>query len=962
MPEPAARSPLLVILDSHGIIFRSYFAMRDTLTVGHSGEPVWAVYGYANSLLTVLSELRPTHVIAAWDASEETFRKQEDERYKAHREPMPDDLRPQVDRVSELLEAIAVPRIEALGYEADDVLGTLAAQAVEAGVETVLVTLDNDLLQLVRPGVRVYMYRPYQRDYVLYDEGKVRERFGFDPRRVVDYKALVGDSSDNIPGVRGIGEKGAKALITQWGTVEEIYRHLDEVHPPRARNALAAGREEAELSRRLATIVEDVPGVTLDWEQARWGGYDRARVIELFRELEFRSLLPRLPEPATAEGGAAAAPASTRVEGDYRLVATPSDLAELVAEVRAAGRVAVELVADDEHPMRAAESLVGLALSTAEGSGWYAPLGREPEPSSSRPPAAPGDPAQLALEPAGDDGDTGTAAGDGAPASLPASEVLGALAPLLASPGVARVAHNGKAWLVALAESPHAIEVPGIDVDTMLSAYLLGDANMTLPRLTFDRLGLELMEPRELLGGGRSAVPFSGVAPEATCLYAAPRADAVLRLAAVLEPELEASGLAHLYHELDRPHISVLARMERAGMALDTAVLGELSGQLDAEIADAEAEVYGSVGHEFQIGSPQQLSQILFEDLGLPKTRRTRTGWTTDANALEALRAAHPIVPAVLRWRELTKLRSTYVATLPSQVNRRTGRVHTVYSQVTAATGRLSSNDPNLQNIPVRTEMGNDIRRAFVAGDCGEDPILLSVDYSQIELRILAHLSGDEALLQAFREGLDIHAATAARVFGVDPGEVDRERRRRAKVFNFGVLYGLTAFGLTQREGIPREEAEEFIQAYFAAYPKVAEWRERVVEEARERGYAETLTGRRRPVPALRARDRNQRMAAERIAINMPAQGTAADIIKIAMNGIDRELEERRAEGARARLVLQVHDELIFELPAAELDRVRETAARLMPSVDLAVPLVLEEKWGRSWGELHGPGAPGGAP
>ena len=511
---------------------------------------------------------------------------------------------------------------------------------------------------------------------------------------------------------------------------------------------------------------------------------------------------------------------------------------------------------------------------------------------------------------------------------------------------------------MALAESPRPIEAPGIDVDTMLAAYLLGDANMTLPRLTFDRLGLELMEARELLGSGRAAVPFSAVAPEETYLYAAPRADAVLRLAAVLEPALRESGLEHLYDELDRPHISVLARMERAGMALDAEVLDELSGQLDAEIADAEAEVYRSVGHEFQIGSPQQLSQILFEDLGLPKTRRTRTGWTTDANALEALRGVHPVVPAVLRWRELAKLRSTYVATLPSQVNPRTGRVHTVYSQVTAATGRLSSNDPNLQNIPVRTEMGNDIRRAFVARDCGEDPLLLSVDYSQIELRILAHLSEDEALRQAFHEGLDIHAATAARVFGVEPGEVDREQRRRAKVFNFGVLYGLTAFGLTQREGIPREEAEAFIRAYFEAYPRVAEWRDRVVEEAREKGYAETLTGRRRPVPALRARDRNQRMAAERIAINMPAQGTAADIIKLAMNRIDRELERRRAEGARARLVLQVHDELIFELPAAELDGVRRTAAELMPSVELAVPLVLEEKWGRSWGELNAPPSP----
>ena len=961
MPKPAPRPPLLVILDSHGIIFRSYFAMRDTLTVGRTGEPVWAVYGYANSLVAVLNELRPTHVIAAWDASEETFRKQEDERYKANREPTPDDLHPQIARVAELLEAIAVPRMEAIGYEADDVLGTLAKQAVEAGVETVIVTLDNDMLQLVRPGVRVYMYRPYQRDYVFYDEATVHERFGFEPRLVVDYKALVGDTSDNIPGVRGVGEKGAKALIEQWGTVEEIYAHLDEVTPPRAQKALAAGRDEAELSKRLATIVEEAPGVTLDLEQARWGGYDRERVIELFRELEFRTLLARLPEPVDAEGSPAAMVEAThtQVEGDYRLATTAAELDELVAEVRAAGRLALELVADEEHPMRAADALVVVAVSTAEGTGWYVPFGhgrtREaPEDAV----AAGGGQSAMALDVeapsdgAGAEDDGGAAEVEAPLVQLSEAEVLGALAPLLADPAIERVAHNGKSWLVALAESPEHVEADGVTFDTMLAAYLLGDANMSLARLAFDRLGLELTEPKALLGTGRKAIPFSEAAAADVCGYAAPRADAVLRLAALLGPELEESGLRAVFEDIDRPHIDVLARMERHGVAIDVGVLTELGAQLEKEIAAAEAEVYGSVGHEFQIGSPQQLSQILFEELELPKTRKTRTGWTTDANALEVLRGVHPVVEAVLRWRELTKLKSTYVDTLPGQVNPRTGRVHTVYSQVTAATGRLSSNDPNLQNIPVRTEMGNDVRRAFVAHDCGDDPIFLSVDYSQIELRILAHLSGDEALQQAFHDGLDIHAATASRVFGVSPEDVDREQRRRAKVFNFGVLYGLTAFGLTQREGIPRDEAEGFINAYFEAYPKVAEWRDRVVEEAREKGYAETLTGRRRPVPALRAHDRNQRMAAERIAINMPAQGTAADIIKIAMNRIDPELEQRRREGALARLVLQVHDELIFELPRAELDEVREVAARLMPSLELAVPLELDEKWGRSWGAL----------
>jgi DNA polymerase-1 len=709
-----------------------------------------------------------------------------------------------------------------------------------------------------------------------------------------------------------------------------------------------------------------VPGVTLELEAARWGGYDRERVIELFRELEFRTLLARLPEPVAADGSAVevAEPAHTQVEGRYRLATTAAELDELVAEVRVAGRFALELVADEEHPMRAADALVGAALSTAEGTGWYVPFGHGRTRVAEAVVAAGGGQGGLALDVEMPD-DASTAADEGAAADgdgeaeveaplvqLSEAEVLGALAPLLTDPAIERVAHNGKAWLVALAESPEHLEAADVSFDTMLVAYLLGDANMTLARLAFDRLGLELMERKALLGTGRKAIPFSEASPADVCGYAAPRVDAVLRLAALLGPELDESGLRDLFDELDQPHIAVLARMERCGVAIDVGVLAQLRAQLEQEVAAAESEVYGSVGHEFQIGSPQQLSQILFEELELPKTRKTRTGWTTDANALEVLRGVHPVVDAVLRWRELTKLKSTYVDTLPGQVNPRTGRVHTVYSQVTAATGRLSSNDPNLQNIPVRTEMGNDVRRAFVARDCGEDPIFLSVDYSQIELRILAYLSGDEALQKAFHDGLDIHAATASRVFGVAPEDVDREQRRRAKVFNFGVLYGLTAFGLTQREGIPRDEAEEFIRAYFEAYPRVAEWRDEVVEEAREKGYAETLTGRRRAVPALRAPDRNQRMAAERIAINMPAQGTAADIIKIAMNRIEPELEQRRREGALARMVLQVHDELIFELPRAELDEVRAIAGRLMPSLDLAVPLELEEKWGRSWGDL----------
>ncbi|MFN8584643.1 MAG: DNA polymerase I [Dehalococcoidia bacterium] len=932
MPSNDVEKPLLVILDSHGIIYRSYFALRDVLTVRRTGEPVAAVYGYANSLLYVINELHPRYIMAAWDGPQPTFRHEADETYKATRVSMPDDLRPQVGYVRKLLDAFRIPVIEAPGYEADDVLGTLAAQGRDAGLDVVIVTLDNDIVQLIQPGVRVYMFRPYQRDYVLYDEERVRDRWQFEPRQMVDYKALVGDTSDNIPGVRGIGEKGAVALIQQWGTVEAMLDHLDEVKPPRAQKALSEGKDIALHSKHLATIVCDVPGVQLDLERAAVRDYDRDGVLELFRELEFRSLVSRLPEhvtdvPLPERPPRPEPPAEQPV---YEVVTSLAALTDVVQRIRAAGRFAFDLVANDPHPMRAADQLVGLGLSVASGQGWYVPFGHAQ--------------ASLFLE---------GIAGTGGQFQLEQSDVLRTLEPVFTDPEIERVAHNGKNAMLALAEARDGFWTGAITFDTMVAAYLLGDSNVTVRGLAFDRVGHELVDPKVLLGTGRKALTFAQTTPEACCAYSAGNADLALRLADLLGPELDQTGVRAVFADVDMPHLPVLARMEQFGLALDVEVLHQLGEDLVDRIDAAEHAVYEAVGHEFQIGSPQQLSSILFEELRLPKTRKTATGWTTDADALEALRGVHPVIEAVLQWRELTKIKSTYVDTLPLQVNPRTGRVHSVFSQVTAATGRLSSNDPNLQNIPVRTDVGNAVRRAFVARDCGEAPVLLSFDYSQIELRVMAHVSGDAELRRAFEAGIDIHAATSSRVFKVPLAEVTPDMRRRAKVFNFGVLYGLTAFGLSSREGIPRDEAEAFITAYFEAYPDVAEWRANTVAEARSRGYAETLTGRRRYIPDLRSPDRNRRMAAERMAMNMPIQGTAADIIKIAMNHIDAELLERRRRGKLARMVLQVHDELIFELPAEELDEVREIARRLMPSIELSVPLVLDEKSGRSWGDME---------
>ncbi|RJQ12303.1 MAG: DNA polymerase I [Dehalococcoidia bacterium] len=933
--EGGAR-PLLVLLDSHGIIFRSYFALRDVLTVRHTGEPIAAVFGYANTLLSVLTELHPTYVIAAWDASEQTFRKEKDERYKAHREAVPDDLIPQFGRVRSMLDAFRIPVVEKAGYEADDVLGTLAAQAHERGLDVVIVTLDTDIVQLVQPGVRVWMYRPYQRDYVMYDTEAVLGRWGFEPERMVDYKALTGDTSDNIPGVKGIGEKGAKALIAQYGTIDEMLAHIEEIEPKRTRTALEQGAADAIHSREMATIVRDVPDVTLDLDAALLRDYDRGRVEELFRELEFRSLIPRLPAgrlidaPVEDEVPPTGSPPAPAIEGTYEIVRDAAGLARVVTAVRASRNMAIEVIADASHPMRAADTLVGIAISPAGGVAFYAPFGHHASGQ-------------------------GSLMGDGpsAPAQLERAQVFEALAPLFVDPSIRRAGHDVKFAAIALAEADPRLEIRGIDFDTQVAAYLLGDSNMSLARVAHTRLEMELPEPETVIGKGAKAIEFSAASVEAVGAYATANVDAVQRATRVLRAELERDHLDGVFRDIDLPHVSVLARMERFGVALDIDVLHEMERDLSGRITMAERAVYDAVGHEVKIGSPLELSALLFEELGLPKTRKTKTGYTTDADALEPLRPLHPVVDAILNWRELTKIKSTYVDTLPSQVNPRTGRVHSVFSQVTAATGRLSSNDPNLQNIPVRTEAGNLVRRAFVARDCGDDPVLLSVDYSQIELRVLAHIAKDEELRAAFLAKKDIHRSTAARVFKKPESEVTSEDRRRAKVFNFGVLYGLTAFGMSTREGIPRDEAEAFIAGYFAAYPSVKEWRESTVEEARSRGYAETLTGRRRYIPELRSQNRVVRQAAERMAMNMPIQGTASDIIKIAMNRIDLELATRRERGARARMILQVHDELIFELPRAELDEVREVAHRLMPSIELVVPLDLEEKVGTNWGALE---------
>jgi len=918
--------PRLIIIDGHSIIHRSFHAMKqlsEPLRIRATGELVGAPFGFANTFLAVYGELKPSHVIVALDAGAVTFRHEITETYKATRVPMADEereeFRRQMKRCLQLIDTFGIPTCELENYEADDLLGTLSIQAAEQGVDTFLVSMDSDIAQLVRPGVHLWMYRPYQRDSVVYvSDEDVEKRYGVLPRQMPDLKALKGDTSDNIPGVPGVGDKTAIRLVKQFGSIEAMYERIDEVEQPKLREGLRAAEEQVRQSKRLATIVMDAP-VRLDLEAADFAAhYDRDRVLDLFRELEFRSLVARLPETAPqAQAASPPTPAGEEAKR-YSVVRSAEALDSLLRRVAADKRMVLDTRTTGTDGMRA--EIVGFCLGLGDGEAAYVPVGH---------------------------------AGDGQ-LDLPA--VLERLGPLLEDPEVLIDGHDLKHDMVVLGR--RGVWPRGLHFDTMIAAYLLGEGGggaLSLKWLASRRLGIELPDLAEILGpGGRRGPQLSmdEVDAEAVCAYAGADIDAASRLRDLFAPELEEKGMHRLFHDIEMPLVSVLARMEMNGVAIDTGALREMSETLAMDIQRIEGDIYASVGHEFNIGSPQQLSHILFEELHLPKTRRLKTGaYSTDAQSLEGLRGLHDIVELIYEYRELTKLKSTYLDTLPGLVHPETRRLHTDFNQTGAATGRLSSSNPNLQNIPVRTELGEQIRRAFIARDVGPEPRLLSADYSQVELRIMAHITRDPGLVGAFERDEDIHAATASQVFGVPLGEVTPLMRRRAKVFNFGVLYGLSEYGLSVREKIPREEAAAFIQTYFEKYPGIKRYVEETIQRVREQGYAETLFGRRRYLPEILSTNHNVRQAAERAAINMPVQGTAADIIKIAMDRIDAEMERRRL---RSLMTLQVHDELIFECPNDELEDIRAMALDIMPkSMEMAVPLKIDTKVGRNWGEME---------
>ena len=895
--------PQIFLIDGSSQMYRAYHAFRGKGLSNQEGQSTHAVYVFVTMLRKLIADHAPPLIAASFDLAGPTFRKELAEDYKANRAAMPDDLAEQTAWVREACEALGVPILTAPGYEADDVLGTLARRAADAGFDVALVSIDKDFFQLVGDNVRVYDPRE---DGQWFDAGGVREKFGVVPGQVVDVLALVGDTSDNVAGVPGIGKKGAIDLISQYGSLSSLLEQAEKLKG-KQREALTTHREDALRSQSLVTIRTDVP-LDVDFESLRYQGASRDKCYSLFSRLAFRSLMNEY------------APSADSTTTAYSLITTSEELEALIARCRAAGEFAVDVVTNAPGGVEA--ELVGLAFSHADRQGAYLPLGH----------GSPG-PADDLLSVSSTSVQVDRAA------------AVDALRPLLEDPGVRILAHDAKPVLMTLAL--HGVDVR-VAFDSMLASYLLDPTRSQhgVADTALEHLGYKAVNETELLGAGAKAVRASDVAPEALLRYAAERADLARQLSRGLAVTIEAEGLAAVNEQFELPLVGVLADIERAGVRVDTEALAVQSRRLETQLAELSARIYAMAGMEFNVNSPKQLGEVLFERLNLPalkKTGKTRSA-STAVEVLEELAESHELPRLILDWRSLQKLKGTYVDALPLLVNPRTGRVHTSFNQAVAATGRLSSSDPNLQNIPIRSEIGREIRRAFIAAP---DHVLISADYSQIELRVLAHLAGDETLIQAFESGEDIHDRTALKVFGPSPGLDPHELRRRAKIVNYALLYGKTAFTLARDIGVTKEAAQDFIDAYFAGFPRVRKFIDDTLESARHTGVVKTMFGRRRLVPDLNSRNGQVRAGAERATVNMPIQGTAADILKRAMIDVHGEL---KAHGSGARMILTVHDELLFESPRAEAEAVAALVrSRMEGAVTLAVPLTVDIGIGDNW-------------
>lgn len=914
------------LIDGHALVYRAFYAMISRPLRTSHGENTSAPWGIVQFIRKLLAERRPEYLGFVFDAGgEETFRHEIFSDYKATREKLDETLQEDFDtamqRIREILAAYNIPIIELPGYEADDVIGTLAQQATELGVGAVIVSGDKDFYQLIGGGIALLnpgRGGPAAVEEELVDESNAAARLGVAPEYVTDYLALVGDSSDNIPGVRGIGPKTAIQLIDQYGSLEEILAHADDIAQKRPREALQKYSAEARLSKHLVTIRRDVP-IDLDLASLTVGEANRERLRDLFVELEFHTLVreiaPEEPPAAQATG-----------EREFQLVAHVEDVATIVAEARRHGRFALDVWC---RSWSERGEPVGLAIATQPGRSYYLPLAHTADHPSG----------ELALV------DRGATSVENLPPLR--SSAMQPLVQLLADERIVLVGHDLKRCLIVLEST--GVKRDRSMRDVMIASYCLdpGRRQHDLPTLALEELGRKIVAYEELCGKGKTELPFSRIDPRKAGAFAAERVDCALQIDTRLTRQLNDYGLRRLFEELEMPLMPVLLEMERTGVAIDIEYFDAMSRRLDVELKLVEEEIYKLAGRELNINSPVQLREVLFKQMGLPVKKRTKTGPSTDAEVLEQLAIeGHQLPRLIIEYREIAKLKSTYVDALPALATPETHRLHTSFNQTITSTGRLSSSEPNLQNIPIRTPLGAEIRKGFVPGD---GMLLLGADYSQIELRILAHLSNDPAFVQAFRAGRDVHRDTAALIFGTPPDKVTPAMRAQAKTVNFATIYGQGPAALARQLGISVTQARDFIRNYFERFPSIRAYLDEQVERAREQGYVETLFGRRRYIPELNSKNPNIRGFGERVATNSPIQGTAADLIKLAMINIYRELAK---SAGGARMILQVHDELLFEVPGDEMAAVASLVRTEMEgALELRVPIGVDIGTGRNWYE-----------
>lgn len=903
----------LFLIDGSAIAYRSYYAFINNPLTNSKGQNVSAVYGFLRFLFMIQDNEKPDYLSVVFDPKGPTFRHKQYAEYKATRQKMPDDMRDQLPILHHAITALNIPLLEVDGYEADDVIGTLAKQAQCEGFETYVVSGDKDFMQLVNDDVK--LYQPSRRvsdtPEVLGRES-VENKIGLPPDKIVDYLGLMGDSSDNVPGVKGVGAKTAVKLLVEFGNLEAVLENADKVGRANVRENLKSGREMALLSKKLVRIDTDVP-LDVGLETLKCVEPDFEELLPLLQELEFNTLIDRYQDQ----------PQKT-LSLEVEIVDNEERLQNLIGVLRAGQFFAVTLQTTHPDPLRG--EIVGLTFSTKPGKGFYLPINSTQGKNGTK---------SLQLARPGD--------------LFEDVEITPFLQPIFEDVSLKKTGHDLKHDMLVL--SRYGVALNGASFDTMLASYLINPTfrQHNLEALAREYLGRSKSASSDLLGKGKKQMSLLDVSVQRVADHACEEADIALCLTEVFRPKLQAAKLDKLLNEIEIPLTYVLADVEHVGVSLDLPFLESMSKKMSGQIGGLISRIHEMAGEEFNINSTQQLGQILFEKLKLPRKKRTKTGYSTDAAVLEELAKIHDLPRTLLEYRELTKLKSTYVDALPNLVNPDTGRLHTSYNQTVAATGRLSSSDPNLQNIPIRTEMGREIRRAFIPAD--SDHVILDADYSQVELRIMAHLSQDPVLLEAFTNGEDIHSKTASLVFQIPPEDLDHEHRRRAKEINFGIMYGMGVYGLASRLHISTEEARDFISSYFALYAKVKEFVDRMHAEAEEKGFVTTMLNRRRYLPEIHSKNFNIREFAKRTAVNTPIQGTAAELIKIAMINIWRKL---RDGSYQTRMIMQVHDELVFETPQSEVEAVKRLVKEEMEgALPLDVPIKVDIGVGRNWLEAH---------